>query len=103
MHQLFLDELISHFVNCLPAPLQVGDAGLPVSDVGDDGLAPLGDVAVAPQVVELRTRELRQIDAGGKHLAGAGEDDGAAVLVVRQQPEGLANLSEQKYKSSGEG
>ena len=103
MNQLFIEKRISHFINCLPTPLQVRDAGLPVADVGDDGLAPLGDVAVAPEVVKLRARELREVDAGGEHLAGAGQDDGAAVLVVRQQPEGLANLSEQKYKSSGEG
>ena len=37
----------------LPAPLHVRDARLPVPDVGDDGLAPLGDVAVASEVVEL--------------------------------------------------
>ena len=90
------------FVNCLPAPLQVRDAGLPVADVGDDGLGLLGDVAVALKV-RSPSSELREVDAGGEHLAGAGQDDGAAVLVVRQKSEGLANLSEQKYKSSGEG
>ena len=40
-------------LNCFPTPLQVGDARLPVADVGDDGLPPLGDVALAPEVVEL--------------------------------------------------
>ena len=37
----------------LPAPLHVRDARLPVPDVGDDGLAPLGDVAFASEVIEL--------------------------------------------------